>query len=79
MIFTGLGNPPVATSTTTAPNVKPKALTKAEQLSAALKACKKKPKRERVACEKQARKRYAPAKKKAKKAKKTNGKGGARS
>jgi hypothetical protein len=46
--------------------VKPEAkpLTRGQELAQALKACRKKPKKERAACEKQARKQYAPAKKK---------------
>jgi hypothetical protein len=45
----------------------PKQLTNAQKLANALKACKKyKKKRTRVSCEKQAKKRYAPAKKKKK-------------
>lgn len=38
---------------------KPKPLTSAEKLASALKACKKKPKKKRPSCEKQARKKYA--------------------
>ena len=57
--------PAVKTTTTT---TKPKVLTKAQKLANALKACKKdKKKSKRAACEKQARKKYAPAKKKSKK------------
>jgi hypothetical protein len=44
------------------PKTKPKALTRAQKLAKALKACKKKPKRERPSCEKQARKLYGRAK-----------------
>jgi sugar lactone lactonase YvrE len=62
--FNGAGNlvPP--------PAVKPKSLTRAQKLVAALKICKKdKKKTKRVACEKQAKKKYGPVKqKKAKKA-----------
>jgi DNA-binding beta-propeller fold protein YncE len=51
--------PPPAKTTIT-----PKALTKAQKLTKALKACKKaKSKSKRTACEKQARKKYAPPKK----------------
>jgi hypothetical protein len=39
---------------------KPKPLTRAQKLSKALKACARKPKRKRLACVKQARKRYGP-------------------
>jgi hypothetical protein len=46
--------------------VKPRVLTRAQKLIKALKACKRKPKKRRAACEKQARKQYAPAKKKGK-------------
>jgi hypothetical protein len=45
----------------------PKKLTNAQKLSAALKACKKQAKSKRAACERKARKRYAPAPKKKKK------------
>ncbi|MGD0455130.1 MAG: hypothetical protein ABSB69_16195 [Solirubrobacteraceae bacterium] len=54
--------PAVKTTTTT---TKPKVLTKAQKLAKALKACKKdKSKSKRDKCEKQARKKYGPAKKK---------------
>jgi hypothetical protein len=43
---------------------KAKALTRAQKLAKALKACKKKPKAKRAACEKAARKSYGPIKKK---------------
>jgi hypothetical protein len=54
--FNGAGNPvpPVAGA------VKPKVLTRAQKLAAALKACRKKPKKRRAACEKQARRTYGP-------------------
>jgi hypothetical protein len=48
----------------------PKPLSNAQKLAAALKACKKKPKRQQKACERAARKAYASAARKAKKAKK---------
>ena len=54
--FTGTGNVAVAPST---PGVRSKALTRAQKLAQALKACRNKPKRKRAACERQARKRYA--------------------
>ena len=41
----------------------PKTLTNVQKLAKALKACAKKPTRQRAGCEKQARKRYGPAKK----------------
>ena len=44
------------------PVVKTAAQIRAEKLAKALKACRKKPKRKRAACEKQARKRYGPVK-----------------
>jgi len=59
LAFSGAGNliapPPLVN-----PSVKPKAktLTRAQQLARALKACKKKAKRQRSACEKTARKKY---------------------
>jgi uncharacterized repeat protein (TIGR01451 family) len=55
--------------------IKPKALTRTQKLAAALKACKKKPKAKRGACQRQAHKRYGAPKKqgkaKSKKGKKT--------
>jgi hypothetical protein len=55
--FNGVGNfePPAPT-----PAVKPKAkpLTQAQKLASALKACRKKPKKQRAGCEAQAKKRY---------------------
>ncbi len=48
------------------PAAKPKRLTKAQKLAAALKACRKKPRSRRAFCERQARKKYAPAKKRKK-------------
>jgi hypothetical protein len=53
------GNLPV-----TAPpqKAKPKPLTRQQRLARTLKQCRKKPKHKRVACERQARKRYAPVK-----------------
>ncbi len=63
----GPGNPPVAPA---APVAKPKPPTRAQKLAAALKACKKdKSKKKRSACERSARKRYAPPKPAKKKAK----------
>jgi hypothetical protein len=50
----------------------PKALTRAQLLAAALKACNKKPKNKRAACVKQARKRYGPKPKAKKGAKARN-------
>ena len=52
------------------PAVKPKSLTRTQVLAKALKACKKKPKKKRAMCEKQARNRYGVAK--ARKSAKTN-------
>jgi DNA-binding beta-propeller fold protein YncE len=46
--------------------VKPKPLTRAQKLAKALKACKRKPKKQRAACVKNARQKYAPAKNKRK-------------
>ena len=48
---------------------KKKVLTRAQKLTAALKACHKQPKRKRASCERQARRRYGPPAKKAKKGK----------
>jgi hypothetical protein len=42
---------------------KAKPLTRAQKLSAALKVCKRKPKKQRAGCQKQARKRFGPVKK----------------
>jgi hypothetical protein len=59
--FAGIGNyPPVVQHG----KAKPKTLTRSQKLAKALKACrKKKPKKKRQACEKQARKQYGPVKK----------------
>ena len=57
--FEGLGNTPAP------PSAKPvvkKALTRAQKLAAALKACKKRPKSKRASCRKQARSKYGPLK-----------------
>ena len=59
--FSGAGNStPVPTAVVKS---KAKPLTRAQKPSRALKACKKKPKKKRVACEKQARRAYGPARK----------------
>jgi hypothetical protein len=55
----GTGNPP---QTAPAPPAKAKPLTRQQKLAKALKQCRKKPKHKRAACERQARKRYAPVK-----------------
>ncbi len=59
--FNGVGNfpPPVPAAVKT----KAKPSSRAQKLTAALRACHKKPKRKRTSCEKQARKRYGPQKK----------------
>ena len=49
---------PAEAPTTT---ITPKVLTAAQRLAKALKACRAKPRKQRAGCEKQARKRYAPA------------------
>ena len=62
--FSGAGNlsPPVSK-----PAVRPRSLTRAQKLARALKACRTRHnKRKRATCEKQARKQYAPVKKKGK-------------
>jgi hypothetical protein len=74
--------PLLATPTTAFPSESPpaggvlgnksKRLTSAQNLANALKACRKEPKSKRASCERQARKRYGTAKKKAKKSKKAN-------
>jgi hypothetical protein len=57
--FNGVGN----LLSTPAPPVKPKPLTRAQKLAAALKACRKdKKKAKRVSCERQARRKYGPSK-----------------
>jgi hypothetical protein len=53
--FTGAGNVAVAPSR---PAVQSRSLTRAEKLARALRACRKKPKRSRSACVRQAKKRY---------------------
>jgi DNA-binding beta-propeller fold protein YncE len=53
---------PTETGTTSKPT--PKALTRAQKLANALKACMKKPKKQRAGCKKQAHKQFGPAKKK---------------
>jgi hypothetical protein len=60
--FNGTGNfsPSSSIKSTT------KALTRAQRLAKALKACKKKPKKKRATCQTQARKRYGAAKSKSK-------------
>jgi ribosomal protein L39E len=55
----GAGNPPLAAVVEKATT---KPLTRRQKLAKALKQCRKKPKHRRVACERQARKRYAPVK-----------------
>jgi hypothetical protein len=62
--FAGAGNAIVSPSNAVAT---PKSLTRAQKLAGALRACRKKPKKKRAACEKQARKRYG-----AKQSRKTN-------
>jgi hypothetical protein len=64
--FNGAGNPSPASPVTVKP--KAKLLTRAQKLAKALRACTKKPKKKRPACERQARRAYGPAHK----AKKTN-------
>jgi hypothetical protein len=60
--FQGLGNPVPAAAVAVKPKAKP--LTRAQKLAAALKSCKKdKKKAKRQACERAARKKYAPPKK----------------
>jgi hypothetical protein len=57
---------PADTSQLAPSTSKPKALTRAQLLAKALKTCKRKPKKQRAACERQARSRYATTKKKGK-------------
>jgi hypothetical protein len=65
--FQGLGNPGAAVPAVVKAKAKP--LTRAQKLAAALKACKRKPKKQRAGCQAKARKRYGPVKR-AKKGKK---------
>jgi DNA-binding beta-propeller fold protein YncE len=58
--FSGAGN--VAQSTPGASAVTPRSTTRGQKLVKALKKCRKKPKRRRAACERQARKRYGASK-----------------
>jgi hypothetical protein len=59
--FSGAGNPPAPSK----PKAKP--LTRARKLAKALAACKKKPKRARPGCQREAHRRYGPQKAKARK------------
>ena len=61
--LSGAGNltPPANVSPPSPIKPKPKALTGAQKLARALRACAKKPRKQRAGCEKQARKRYGPA------------------
>jgi hypothetical protein len=68
--FTGAGNVTPATT----PVVKAKSLTRAQKLAEALKACRKKPKKKRAGCERQARRAYGSVANKARKSR--SGKGG---
>jgi hypothetical protein len=58
--------PPPFTEVKERSATKQKALTNAQKLAAALKTCKKKSKKQRTACERQAHKKYAPSKSKRK-------------
>lgn len=60
--FAGAGNVRGASS---ASAIKPRSLTRAQKLVRALRACRKKPKPKRAACERQARRRYAKGARKA--------------
>jgi hypothetical protein len=63
--FSGLGNvAPTVSKPATTTEVKPKALTNAQKLSTALKACKKQRSNKRAKCDARARKKYAPKVKK---------------
>ena len=59
--FNGIGN--FAAPTSPVVKAKAKSLSRAQELTNALKQCRKKPKRKRVSCKAQARKRYGPVKK----------------
>ncbi len=75
-----IAKPPSTTVPTGIPKAKPKPLTRAQHLAKALKTCRKKMnKRKRAACERSARKHYAPkpkAKKRARRAKGIEGRRG---
>jgi hypothetical protein len=60
LTLSGAGNlaPPASTPVVSAKTTNAKPLTRAQKLANALKACKRKPKKRRAACSKQARKRY---------------------
>jgi hypothetical protein len=61
--FSGLGNPASPPSPSAVVKPKPKALTRAEKLATALRACRKdKRKRSRASCERQAKKQYGSSK-----------------
>jgi DNA-binding beta-propeller fold protein YncE len=66
--FNGVGNfeTPSAGKRVTSKKKRTTAQLQAEKLSKALKACKRKPKRKRALCERQAKKRHSPAKRKGK-------------
>jgi hypothetical protein len=71
--FNGLGNVLPPTTAAVTPKKKTAAELKAEKLAKALKSCRKdKKKSKRQGCEKQARAKYGPTKKKAKAKKATN-------
>jgi hypothetical protein len=57
-VFSGPDGPAPPAESKVVTNPKPKALTRAQKLTKALKACRKKSKRQRADCESQARKRY---------------------
>jgi hypothetical protein len=58
-LFTGVGNPLTApTPGMTVAKAKVRALTRAQKLTGALKACRRKPKRQRASCERTTRRRY---------------------
>jgi hypothetical protein len=65
-VLAQLASPPVAFPQGSG-SVTPKKLTRAQQLAAALKACAKKPRKQRSSCRRVARKKYAVSKTKAKK------------
>jgi hypothetical protein len=72
--LSGAGNLAPAVKPSTVSKAKAKALTRAQKLARALQACKRKPKKDRAACQALARKRYgAKAEKTKKKSKATNG------
>jgi hypothetical protein len=58
--FSGVGNVPPSPPPPPVTKPRPKSLTRAQKLARALRACEKKPKKQRASCRKLARRRYGP-------------------